>query len=55
MYIEEAGLVMEISSSQRIGGMLFADDFVSIAVLLYCCMGYCPMGYWCQGENVACN
>ena len=33
MYAEEAGLGIEISSGERIGGMLFADDFVSTAVL----------------------
>ena len=29
--VEEAGLGIEISSGKRIGGMLFADDFVGVS------------------------
>ena len=29
--IEEAGLGIEISSGKRMGGMLFADDFVGVS------------------------
>ena len=29
--LEEAGLGIEISSGKRIGGMLFADDFVGVS------------------------
>ena len=31
MNVEEAGLGIEISGEKRIGGMLFADDFVGVS------------------------